>query len=62
MIVPKSLAGVVLSVKDVEKTFAWYREKFGFKKLFDDSPNSKAIVIGTNGVTLEFREFRGHNT
>ena len=52
MITPKSLTGVVLSVKDVERTFAWYRDKFGFKKLFDDSPNSKAIVIGTNGIAV----------
>jgi len=52
MIDPKSLVGVVLSVKDVQKAFAWYRDKFGFEKLFDDSPNSKAIVIGRNGITL----------
>ena len=52
MIVPKSLSGVVLSVKDVDRTFAWYREKFGFEKLYNDAPNSKAIIIGTNGITL----------
>ena len=51
MIVPKNLTGVVLSVKDVEKTLAWYREKFGFEKLYDDAPNSKSIIIGTNGIT-----------
>ena len=52
MIVPKRLSGVVLSVKDVDKTLAWYREKFGFEKLYDDAPNSKGIIIGTNGITL----------
>ena len=52
MIVPKSLSGVVLSVKDVDKTRAWYREKFGFEKLCDDAPNSKGILIGTNGIAL----------
>lgn len=52
MIVPKSLGGVVLSVKDVDKTLAWYRQKFGFEKLYDDAPNSKGIIIGTNGITL----------
>ena len=52
MIVPKSLSGVVLSVKDVDKTLAWYRERFGFEKLYDDAPNSKGIIIGTNGITL----------
>ncbi len=52
MIVPKRLSGVVLSVRDVAKSLAWYREKFGFEKLYDDAPNSKGIVIGTNGITL----------
>jgi catechol 2,3-dioxygenase-like lactoylglutathione lyase family enzyme len=52
MIVPKSLSGVVLSVKNVAKSLAWYREKFGFEKVCDDAPNSKGIIIGTNGITL----------
>ena len=52
MIVPKRLSGVVLSVRDVGRTLAWYRRKFGFEKLCDDAPNSKGIIIGTNGVTL----------
>ena len=52
MIIPKSLSGVVLSVKDVDKTLGWYREKFGFEKLYDDAPNSKGIAIGANGITL----------
>jgi len=52
MIVPKSLSGVVLSVRDVNKTLVWYREKFGFEKLYDDAPNSKGIIIGANGITL----------
>ena len=53
MIVPKSLSAVVLSVKDVEKSLAWYRDKFGFEKLYDDAPNSKGIIIGTNGITFK---------
>jgi len=52
MIIPRSLSGVVLSVRDVAKSLAWYREKFGFEKLYDDAPNSKGIIIGTNGITL----------
>ena len=52
MIVPKKLSAVVLSVKDVEKSLAWYHDKFGFEKLYDDAPNSKGIIIGTNGITL----------
>ena len=52
MISPKTLCAVVLSVRDVEKTFAWYHDKFGFRKLYDDAPNSKSIIIGTNVVIL----------
>lgn len=52
MIAPKSLSAVVLSVRDVDKSFAWYRDKFGFERLYDDAPNSKSIIIGANGVTL----------
>ena len=52
MIKPKSLGAVVLSVRDVEGSLAWYREKFGFEKLYDDAPNSKGIAIGAGGVVL----------
>lgn len=52
MIKPKKLTAVVLSVRDVETSLAWYRQKFGFEKLYDDTPNSKAVIIRTNGVTL----------
>ncbi|NQT85507.1 VOC family protein [bacterium] len=52
MIVPKRLSGVVLSVRDVARSLAWYRERFGFEKLCDDAPNSKGILIGANGITL----------
>jgi len=52
MIKPKSLSGVVLSVKDVDRALGWYREKFGFEKLCDDAPNSKGVIIGTNGIVL----------
>ena len=52
MINPKSLGAVVLSVRSVEDSLAWYREKFGFEKLYDDAPNSKGIAIGTGGIIL----------
>ena len=52
MIRPKSLGSVVLSVRSVEDSLAWYREKFGFEKLYDDAPNSKGIAIGADGVVL----------
>jgi catechol 2,3-dioxygenase-like lactoylglutathione lyase family enzyme len=52
MIRPKRLEAVVLSVRNVEDSLAWYREKFGFEKLYDDAPNSKGVAIGAGGVVL----------
>ena len=52
MIKPKSLGAVVLSVRDLQNSLAWYREKFGFEKLYDDVPNSKGIAIGADGLIL----------
>ena len=52
MIKPKRLGTVVLSVRDLDTSFAWYHEKFGFEKLYDDAPNSKGIAIGANGVEI----------
>ena len=52
MIKPKSLGAVVLSVRDLQNSLAWYQEKFGFEKLYDDVPNSKSIAIGADGVVL----------
>ncbi len=52
MIKPKSLGAVVLSVRNLQDSLAWYREKFGFEKLYDDVPNSKGIAIGADGVVL----------
>ena len=52
MIRPKNLSAVVLSVRDIDKALAWYREKFGFERLYDDAPNSKCIIIGTNEIVL----------
>lgn len=52
MITPTSLGAVVLSVRNVDASLAWYREKFGFEKLYDDAPNSKGIAIGAGDVVL----------
>ena len=52
MIKPKRLGAVVLSVRNLDASLAWYREKFGFERLFDDAPNSKGIAIGRNGVEI----------
>ena len=52
MIKPKRLNAVVLAVRDLERSVAWYKEKFGFEKLYDDAPNSPGVVIGREGIEL----------
>lgn len=52
MIKPKRFGTVVLSVRDLDASLTWYRQKFGFEKLYDDTPNSKGIAIGRNGVEI----------
>ena len=52
MIKPKRLGSVVLSVRDLDASLAWYREKFAFEKLYDDAPNSQGIAIGGEGVEI----------
>lgn len=52
MIKPKRLGAVVLSVRDLDASIEWYRQKFGLEKLYDDAPNSKAIAIGRDGVEI----------
>jgi len=52
MIEPKRLGAVVLSVRDLDASLAWYRRKFGFEKLYADAPNSKGIAIGKGGVEI----------
>ncbi len=44
MISPTNLAAVVLSVRDLQRSLGWYREKFGFEKLYDDTPNPSSSV------------------
>ena len=52
MIKPKRLGTVVLSVRDIDASLAWYHEKFGFGKLYDDAPNSQGIAIGSDMVEI----------
>lgn len=49
MITPKKLNAVGIVVRDLERSLAWYREKFGFERLYDVS---NGLVIGANGVEL----------
>lgn len=52
MIRPKQLNGITLSVRNLQRRMSWYKEKFGFEKLYDDAPNSQGVVIGAGGVEL----------
>ncbi len=49
MIKPQKLNAVGIVVRDLERSLAWYKEKFGFEHLFDVS---NGVIIGANGVEL----------
>ncbi len=49
MITPKKLNAVGIVVRDLKRSLAWYKEKFGFEYLYD-VPNG--VIIGVNGVEL----------
>ena len=55
MMTPRKLSAVVLRVRDVDRALARYREKSGFEKLYDDAPNSKAVIVGTKGGRLALK-------
>jgi len=59
MIRPRKLNAVSLVVRDLERSLAWYKEKFGFEKLYDDSPNSTGVVVGARGVELVLKQAEG---
>ena len=62
MIKPKKVSVIAITVRDIERSLAWYREKFGFEKLYDDAPNSDGVVVGTNGVELVLRQMENPDT
>jgi len=49
MIRPRKLNAVGIVVRDLKRSMAWYKAKFGFEHLFD-LPNG--VIIGANGVEL----------
>jgi catechol-2,3-dioxygenase len=49
MIKPKKMNSVILVARDIEKSLAWYKEHFGFEKLYDVQGG---ILIGADGVEL----------
>ena len=49
MITPQKMNAVGIVVRDLDRSLAWYKEKFGFEYMFD-VPNG--VIIGANGVEL----------
>ena len=49
MIKPKKLNAVTIAVRDLDRSLKWYREHFGFERLFDVEGG---VVIGADGVEL----------
>jgi catechol 2,3-dioxygenase-like lactoylglutathione lyase family enzyme len=49
MITPKKMNAVGIVVRDLERSLAWYKAKFGFEHLFDVS---NGLIIGAGGVEL----------
>lgn len=59
MITPRKLNAVGIVVRDLQRSLAWYREKFGFEHLFDVS---NGVIIGANGVQLWVAQARDPRT
>ena len=49
MIKPKKLNAVGIVVRDLERSLAWYKAKFGFEHMYDVT---NGVVIGAEGVEL----------
>ena len=49
IIAPEKLNAVGIVVRDLERSLNWYKQKFGFEKLFDVA---NGLNIGANGVEL----------
>jgi catechol-2,3-dioxygenase len=49
MIKPTKLNAVLLAVRDLQKSLDWYKEHFGFEKLYD-VPGG--VLIGADGVEV----------
>jgi catechol-2,3-dioxygenase len=53
MITPKKLNAVILAVSDLGTSLAWYKQYFGFEKLYDVQGG---VLIGSNGVEVVLSE------
>ena len=49
MIKPKKMNSVILAVRDIERSLAWYKGHFGFDKLYDVQGG---VLIGADGVEI----------
>ena len=49
MIKPRKMNAVMIAVRDIDKSLAWYKEHFGFERLYDVQGG---VLIGANGVEL----------
>ena len=49
MIKPKKINSVILAVRDIEKSLAWYKKHFGFERLYDVQGG---VLIGADDVEL----------
>ena len=49
MIKPKKINSIILAVRNIEKSMAWYKEHFGFERLYDVQGG---VLIGADGVEL----------
>ena len=62
MINVKRINSVSVAVRDLERSMAWYREKLGLEKLYDDAPNSPGVIVGKDDVELTLRPLSNPNT
>jgi len=62
MIRPKKLSAITLTVRDLERSLAWYRDRFGFETLYADAPNSSGVVVAANGVELLLKQVENPGT
>ena len=53
MIKPKRMNAVMLAVRDIRKSLAWYKEHFGFEILYDVEGG---VLIGAEGIELELSQ------
>ena len=59
MITPQNFSVVGIVVRDLARSLAWYKEKFGFEHLYDVD---NGVVIGVNGLELWVAQAKNPDT